>query len=101
MTVTPSSVSALWSEGPAPPRRLSAPALGSTSRAPKVCSSLTSCSVCIALDIVWDIEGTPWLGGDGEGRRGAHWRRRLVIEDQAEQFRPGIVPHRIHHPLAL
>ena len=44
MTVTPSIVMALWSEGPAPPRRLSAPALGSTSRTPEDCNSLINCS---------------------------------------------------------
>jgi hypothetical protein len=34
ITVWPSIVTALWSEGPAPPRRLGAPALGSSSRSP-------------------------------------------------------------------
>ncbi|MNN20244.1 hypothetical protein D3C81_1335160 [compost metagenome] len=34
MIVTPSMVTALWSDGPAPPRRLAAPARGSSRRIP-------------------------------------------------------------------
>ena len=43
MMVTPSTVTALWSDGPAPPRRLGAPAFGSASRKPYDCSSVISC----------------------------------------------------------
>jgi len=43
MIVWPSMVTALWSDGPAPPRRLDAPACGSSSRNPKDCSSVISC----------------------------------------------------------
>jgi hypothetical protein len=43
MIVWPSTVTALWSDGPAPPRRLAAPAPGSASRKPKDCSSVISC----------------------------------------------------------
>ncbi len=43
MTVTPSTVTALWSDGPAPPRRLAAPAWGSARRRPLDCSSVINC----------------------------------------------------------
>ncbi len=45
MMVTPSMVTALWSDGPAPPRRLAtlAPAPGSARRKPVDCSSVINC----------------------------------------------------------
>src|SRR4051795_4413893 len=49
MIVWPSTVTALWSDGPAPPRRLATPPFGdagSASRNPKDCSSVISWRVC-------------------------------------------------------
>src|SRR5271165_422782 len=40
ITVVPITFTALWSEGPAPPRRLGTPSPGSASRRPRVCSSV-------------------------------------------------------------
>src|SRR3954466_14437017 len=68
MMVWPSTVTALWSEGPAPPRRLATPAEGSTSRNPKDWSSVISCrlSCCCVFAVVVVVVvmvGAPW----GEG----------------------------------
>src|SRR5580700_5676393 len=91
MKVTPSTIIALWSDGPAPPRRLSTPALGSRIRAPKVWSSLISRSV-VRLKRV-----SPGFGLV----RQMQWPRRARIEVEADQLRPGVMADRVHHPLAL
>src|SRR5580658_1275895 len=101
----PSMVIALWSEGPAPPRRLSWPAVGSTSRTPQVCNSLISCAVGIGLAVVsfigrtpicWFVDGPrPLQGSDLHGVRG------VIVEDEMQEFGTGVMADRIHHPLAL
>src|SRR5580704_11660863 len=102
MTVMPSMVRALWSDGPAPPRRLSWPALGSTSRTPQDCNSLINCAVGMAVGTVGFIRCTPGRWG---GRRGGspklHRSRRAIIENEMKEFGPGIMADRVHHPLAL
>src|SRR5271170_2778272 len=107
MTVMPSMVIALWSDGPAPPRRLSWPAFGSASRTPQDCNSLISCAVGMALAVVGFIGRArvrsflhEFLEGRGCLRRhNLHGMRRPVVEDEMEQFRAGVMADRIHHPL--
>src|SRR5437879_5005620 len=104
MMVTPSTVTALWSDGPAPPRRLAAPAAGSSRRSPTDCSSVRSSVTDNRLEAgVISLEfmvGAPVVVGECGGH-GRCCRRRPVVDGKAEQFRPGVVPHRIHHSLAL
>src|SRR5471030_1926374 len=99
MMVTPSIVTALWSDGPAPPRRLAAPALGSTSRTPKDCNSLISTSV----GSICFIGGVPLnsLGVLLEECGSVHRRGWAIVEIEAQKFGPGVMPHRIHHAFAL
>src|ERR1700759_4089541 len=96
MTVTPSTVMALWSDGPAPPRRLATPAFGSTSLMPWDCSSLIRRSVR-GFGSGSDGGGilVAPMGGCLHGKGGA------VGEERAQQFGAGGVPDRVHHPLAL
>src|SRR5271163_3277502 len=105
MTVMPSSVIALWSDGPAPPRRLSCPTLGSTSRTPQDCNSLISCAVGIALGIVGFIGRVPIRsfvdGIRSRHRYNLHGVRGTIIENKMKKLGPSIVANRIHHPLAL
>src|SRR5260221_11669720 len=72
MTVAPSIVIALWSDGPAPPRRLSTPAVGSTRRTPKDCNSLINRSVGSDIGaagaIIRFIGPGRGCGGGGSGR---------------------------------
>src|SRR3954452_19760110 len=98
MIVWPSTVTALWSDGPAPPRRLAAPAEGSTSRHPKDCNSVIS----------WRLEGLVGVvmvgasvGGVGCRNRGACRHREgggggSVVDGEAQQFGPRVVADRIH-----
>src|SRR3954466_4265890 len=74
MIVWPSTVTALWSEGPAPPRRLATPAEGLTSRNPKDWSSVISCRLCVGVG----VGGVLMFGAPGgEGLRGVHGVRRV------------------------
>src|SRR5437899_2167641 len=100
MMVWPSTVTALWSLGPAPPLRLAAPALGSTSRSPKDCNSVIS----------WRFMGRVWfmVVAPGSGKRSCiglrhaqHGHGGPVVEQQAQQLGPGVVTDRIHHAFAL
>src|SRR5271154_1177769 len=103
MTVMPSMVIALWSDGPAPPRRLSCPAFGSTSRTPQDCNSLISCAVGMALGVVNFIGRIPiWYVVNGARQGfGQHWLRGTIVEHELEKLGTGIVADRVHHPLAL
>src|ERR1700712_4732313 len=65
MMVWPSTVTALWSDGPAPPRRLAAPAVGSTSRNPKDCSSVINwrlAGLSVAAGGVFDMGLLAFIG---------------------------------------
>src|ERR1700730_17440357 len=96
MTVMSSMVIALWSDGPAPPRRLSWPAFGSTSLTPQDCNSLINCAVgkegCASVSIVGFIGCTPDRG-QGNGRRGSdfHRARRAIVENEVEKFGAGVM----------
>src|ERR1700760_4631322 len=80
MTVVPSMVSALWSDGPAPPLRLATPDDGSPSRTPWDCSSLIRCSVRSIDDEDGFISRAPEFGGFGVGVGGLHGRCRSVVQ---------------------
>src|SRR3954468_24800310 len=107
----PSTVMALWSDGPAPPRRLSAPTLGSTSRTPKDCSSFINFSAGIrssagktvrTIGFIGLVPGFEWHEGRSTLRGySAHGGGLSVVEVEAEEFRPGIMSHRVHHSLTL
>src|SRR5271168_2960675 len=105
ITVAPSMVIGMWSEGPAPPRRLSPPALGSTRRTPKDCNSLISCSVGIGFGCSCTRIGFIGLSsGGGEGWCGVRQMerdRRAIVPQQRQQFGPCVVADRVHHALAL
>src|SRR3954471_24006319 len=98
----------MWSDGPAPPRRLSPPVRGSTRRTPKDCNSLISRSVGI---VVGETLGSCWASigfiglcsRAGEGCRIGRVQRRggAVVPQQRQQFGARVVADRIHHPLAL
>src|ERR1700733_12618862 len=105
MIVRPATVIALWSEGPAPPRRLLQPALGSASLTPCDCKALINCSIGIAVAASGFIIGSPGAG-EGKGGKLRHsgalqGRRGSIVEIEVEEFGAGIVTDRIHHPLAL
>src|SRR3954453_11411321 len=97
MTVMPSMVIALWSEGPAPPRRLSWPTFGSTRRTPQDCNSLINCSVGIAVDLAFGIvcimrRAPIRLFGCGlRPGHGLHRPRRAIVENKLEQLGAGVV----------
>src|ERR1700710_671582 len=93
-------VMALWSEGPAPPRRPETPRSESASRKPSDWRSV------IRLRLV---EGTNFTGvmvcirvAPGGGLAGSGQRRlRRVAQHEAEQFGPRVMADAVHHPLAL
>src|SRR6218665_1667753 len=101
MIVWPSMVTALWSDGPAPPRRLAAPFFaaspGSASRNPKDCNSVMSCWLC--------VEGFGFMGhapwGSGWNVHCMHRGGRCVVDGKAQQLGPRVVTDRVHHPFAL
>src|ERR1700761_53728 len=89
-------VSALWSDGPAPPRRLSSPAFGSTSRTPKVCNSLISSSVGRVMGLSignWVLNGRRGFKTERFGWAG--------VQRDVDQFGPRIMADGVHHALAL
>src|SRR5271154_2830167 len=93
ITVAPSMVIGMWSEGPAPPRRLSPPALGSTRRTPKDCNSLISCSVGIGFGVSEARIGFIGCSSGSERRRGmgyVHGRGGAVVPQQRQQFGPRV-----------
>src|SRR4249920_3793960 len=65
MIVRPSTVTALWSDGPAPPRRLATPIFGSTSRKPCDWSSVISCWLVGEAGFIADTPGGFEPGGFG------------------------------------
>src|ERR1700722_2963791 len=99
----PSMVIALWSDGPAPPRRLSFPALGSTSLTPKDCNSLINCSVGREFAATCVMVCAPTRRSECGRDRGTgfHRMRGAVVENELQDLRSGVMPHRVHHALAL
>src|ERR1700712_2931678 len=105
MIVWPSTVTALWSDGPAPPRRLATPALGepgSASRNPKDCSSVISCRLSgdsggFGVSVGGFMGIAPGSDGVHRGRGGGG----TVVDRQAQQLGPRVVADRVHHSLAL
>src|ERR1700733_1482244 len=97
ITVMPSTVTALGSDGPAPPRRLSTPAFGSASRTPKLCNSLISCSVGRLMAVSF--------GGKRRLERTLRCEMqrtgRTLIELDADEFGTRVMADGIHHSLAL
>ncbi len=91
ISVWPAMVIALWSDGPAPPRRPSAPAPASASRRPSDCSSVISVRARsaeggVGIGRVWFMEVLPGRCGLVGAASG-----RLVAQDQLQQLRPGVV----------
>ena len=108
MTVMPSTVIALWSEGPAPPRRLSTPGLRISQPHPEGLQLVdqlrrSACGDCGVAASSARRSHSPLVD-----RRSGHaarsisiGARRTIIENEAEKLGPRIMADRIHHPLAL
>src|SRR5271156_2215838 len=105
MIVRPAIVIALWSEGPAPPRRLSQPAPGSASLTPCDCKALINCSIGSAKCGSGFIIGSSkiWEGERDEMRRRRCLQRACdaVVEFEMHEFGARVMADRIHHAFAL
>src|ERR1700712_5075150 len=121
MTVCPATVAALWSDGPAPPRRVGTPARWSATRTPLDCSSAISARVgadkgrvllmeqrlralarrvcVIARGYGNRLRGTLRLRLGTRYRAGDLGRSR--VDQQTKQLGPRVVTDRVHHALAL
>src|SRR5271166_2089143 len=108
ITVSLATWTALWSDGPAPPARLSPGPRGSSQRSPKAWSSETSSGRSAGRRAVGRIGSDRFMDGISgkSGQRGGggsvvRVRVRTAVDEERKELGPRVVPDAVHHSLAL